>query len=73
MADEPAQSLAGEGAVAVIHRGTPGGPWFFGRTAFADRDPRPMLSSYAAWVHPNQPMPSRLYRYAQPTFGMERW
>ena len=72
MADEPAQSLAEEVAVAVIRRGMPGCSRFLGRTAFADRDPRPKLSSYAAWVHPNQPMPARLYRYAQSAIGMER-
>lgn len=71
MADKPAQSLAEGSAAAAIRRGTATRSRSSGWPAFADRSPRPGVSSYAAWVHQNQPMPALLGHY-EPIPGTER-
>lgn len=72
MADEPAQSLAEGSAAAATGRGGPGGFRSSGGLAFADRSPHRGVSSYAAWVHQNQPVPASLGRYATPRLRAER-
>jgi hypothetical protein len=64
MTDEPAHSLAEGSAAAAISRGRPGCLRPSGPLVFADRGPRPGVSSYPAWVDQNSPLPARLGRYA---------
>jgi hypothetical protein len=72
MANEPAQSLAVGSTTAVSGRGPAACPRSPYRLAFADRSPRPGLSSYAAWVHHFQSLPARLGQYATLRPGTER-
>ena len=72
MADKPAQSLAGGSAAAVIRRGPATGSRALPASALAVRSPYPGVSSYAAWVRQNQPLPTLLGHYA-PLPGTERW
>jgi hypothetical protein len=72
MADKPAQSLAEGSAAAAIGRGPAIGSRPLPAPALAVRSPYPGVSSYAAWVRQNQPLPTLLGQYA-PLPGAERW